>query len=160
VRERPVEVHTDHLCVLAILARRLAESRDGDRAALAADAVDALLRAGQFDRCCVPRYLALAPERASSEIQIPIVREHDIATRVIVWPIGARDTAHEHAEGWAVFAPVRGSLESVASHDGSPERVQTLVPRRPRILRSGDEVEHRIRNVGAQVGLSVHVFGR
>lgn len=115
MHERPVEVHTDHRCVLAILARRLSESRDGDRAALAADAVDVLLRTARSDRCCVPRYLALAPERASSEVQIPI---------------GARDSAHSHDEGWAVFAPVVGSLEAVSIAVAQQARFLVPTPER------------------------------
>lgn len=159
MKNTSVEARTDHLCVLAILARRLAESRDGDRAALAADAVVALLRAGQFDRCCVPRYLALAPERASTEVQIPIVQEGDIATRVIVWPIGAHDSAHAHTDGWTVFAPVRGTLEGATERDGGDPDVEHFAVRRPRILRPDDPVEHRLRNAGDDVALSLHVFG-
>ena len=157
--EKALEAHTDHLCVLAILARRLAETRDGDRAALAADAVAALARGGQFDRCCVPRYLALAPERAPAEVQIPIVEERDIATRVIVWPIGARDAAHAHVDGWAVFAPMRGTLEGVVEHDGRGPSLRRFATGRPRILRPDDPVEHRLRNAGDDVALSIHVFG-
>ena len=157
--EQPVEARTDHLCILAVLARRLAGTRDGDRAALAADAVAALLRGGQFDRCCMPRYLALAPERAAAEVQIPIVTERDIATRVIVWPVGAGDAPHAHADGWTVFAPVRGTLEGIVRHDGGTPTVQGFPARRPRILRPDDAVEHRLRNAGDDVALSVHVFG-
>ena len=157
--EHPVEVRTDHLCILAILARRLADNDDGDRAALAADAVAALLHAGHFDRCCVPRYLALAPDHGREEVQIPIATAGDIATRVIVWPVGSRDSAHAHHDGWTVFAPVRGALVSVANgSDGAPQATR-LEPRRPRILRPENEVHHGLRNGGADVGLSVHVFG-
>lgn len=158
--EAPIEIATDHRCVVAILARRLAEVRDGDRAALAADAVDALLRAGHFDRCCVPRYLALAPERAPTEIQIPIQTAGDIATRVIVWPIGARDSAHAHSDGWTVLAAVRGELEAVVRSDGAPDRVTRMAARQPRILRPEANVHHGLRNAGSEVGLSLHVFGK
>lgn len=157
--EHPLEVNTDHRCVLAILAHRLAEARDGDGAALAADALTALLRAGHFERCCVPRYLALAPAHAREEVQIPIATAADIATRVIVWPVGARDSAHAHDQGWTVFAPVRGELVSL-SRTGDAEPVLVPLERlRPRVLRPEADVHHSLRNAGADPALSVHVFG-
>lgn len=150
---------TDHRCVLGMLVRRLADSTDDDRPSLAADALAAMLRSGQFDRCCVPRYLALAPERAPREVQIPIDESADVAARVIVWPVGARDAEHPHTDGWTVFVPVRGELASVARSADEPTTVERLVTRVPLVLRPEDGVRHLVRNAGPAPALSVHLFG-
>src|ERR1700704_755283 len=118
MEESPIEVRTDHTCVLAMLTRQLASSADADMPSLAAAAVDAMLRDGGFDRCCLPRYVALAPQRGGREVQIPIATERDIATRVLVWPIGSKDGMHPHTTGWTVFVPVTGDLVSVEQASG------------------------------------------
>ena len=157
--EAAPEARTDHRCILGILARRLAAERSGDRPALAADALDAMLRASHFDHCCVPRYLALAQERGTRELQVPIATEADIETRVIVWPVGARDTPHPHTDGWTVFVPVRGELVSIDDAEERQPRILALASRRPVILRPEDGVHHLVRNAGDSPALSVHVSG-
>jgi hypothetical protein len=119
-----------------------------------------MLRAGHFDRCCVPRYLALSEERGTREVQIPVAQEADIEARVIVWPVGARDMPHPHTDGWTVFVPVRGDLATVAASDGEEPRVGALSVRRPVVLRPEDRVRHLVRNAGRDPALSVHVSGR
>ena len=153
------EARTDHRCVLGALVRQLAGATGLDRAALAAEGLDAMLRAGQFDECCAPRYLALAPGRAARECQIPIERAGDVAARVVVWPVGARDAEHPHTDGWAVFVPVRGELVTVERGAGEPLRVAPLAPRRPVILRPEQGVRHLVRNAGLLPALTVHLFG-
>ena len=157
--EQPIEVSTDHTCLLATLTRRLARADDADRASLAAAAVTGVLRDGSFDRCCLPHYVALAPERGGREIQIPIAAEGDIATRVLVWPIGSKDGMHPHVDGWTVFVPVTGQLVSVEQPAGEPVVVGTLDLRVPEILRPEDAVRHRLRNQAEEVAVTIHVSG-
>jgi hypothetical protein len=159
MEERPIEVPTDHTCMLAMLTRQLASSGDVDRPALAAAAVDAMLRDGGFDRCCLPHYLALAPERGGREIQIPIATVGDIATRVLVWPIGSKDGMHPHIDGWTVFVPVTGELVSVEQPAGEPVTAGPLELRRPQILRPEERVRHRLRNQADDVAVTIHVSG-
>ena len=157
--ERPIEVATDHTCLLALLTRRLSRSDDADRASLAAATVTGMLRARTFDRCCLPHYVALAPERGGREIQIPIAVEGDIATRVLVWPIGSKDGMHPHIDGWTVFVPVTGELVSVEQPAGEPVVVGTLEPRVPEILRPEDAIRHRLRNQAEDVAVTIHISG-
>lgn len=157
--ERPIEVATDHPCLLAVLTRRLAESRDADRPTLAAAALDAMLRSGQFDRCCLGHYVALAPERGGREIQIPIAVAGDIETRVLVWPVGSKDGMHPHSDGWTVFVPVVGDLVSVERPAGEHLTVRPLDPRIPQVLRPEDPVKHRLRNHAEHVAITIHVSG-
>jgi hypothetical protein len=157
--ERPIEVATDHPCLLAVLTRRLAESRDADRPTLAAAALGAMLRSGQFDRCCLRHYLALAPERGGREIQIPIAVRDDIETRVLVWPVGSKDGMHPHVDGWTVFVPVTGDLVSVEQPAGEPITVGPLELRNPQVLRPEDSVRHRLRNQADDVAVTIHVSG-
>lgn len=156
--DQPIEAATDHACVLGTLTRRLAESRDLDRAALAAAALDALLRGGTLDRCCLPHYLALAPRSGAREVQVPVASDADVSTRVIVWPVGSGDAAHPHARGWTVFVPVVGQLVTVDEH-ADATAFGTLEPRRPVVLRSDDPVRHRLRNQATTPALTVHVSG-
>ena len=159
MEERPIEAPTEHRCVLGTLTDDLAATPPESRASLAADALTRMLAAGRFDACCVPRYLALAPERFAREIQIPIAETSDIATRVIVWPVGSHDGKHPHAVGWTVFVPVQGQLVTLeASADG--ETVADLIPRAPVILRADEPIAHLVRNIGDGPALSVHVSGR
>ena len=111
------------------------------------------------DRCCLPRYVALAPERGGREIQIPIATAGDIATRVLVWPIGSKDGMHPHVDGWTVFVPVAGELVSVEQPAGENVTVGTLDPRRPQVLRPEDAVRHRLRNNGEDVAVTIHISG-
>jgi hypothetical protein len=160
VEERATLAHTDHRCVIGMLVQRIATAKDTDRPSLVADALDRMLRSGQFDGCCVPRYLALAPAHAPREVQIPIEEADDVAARVIVWPVGARDVDHPHTEGWTVFVPVRGELATVERSDGDGLRVAALQPRQPVVLRPEDGIRHVVRNAGPAPALSVHVSGR
>lgn len=158
MEERPIEALTDHRCVLGLLTRQLASADGTDRAALAADALARLLECGRFDACCLPRYLELAPEHFAREIQIPIAIEGDVETRVLVWPIGARDGKHPHTDGWTVFVPVSGALVTLVQ-TGDEESVADLVPRVPVVLRPEEHVRHLVRNIGDGPALSVHVSG-
>jgi hypothetical protein len=157
--EQPIEVATDHPCILAVLTRRLSASRDGDLTSLAAQALEAMLKDDRFDSCCAPRYLALAPERSEREIQIPIAKEGGIATRVLVWPVGSKDMAHPHVDGWTVFVPVIGELTSVSRTGDSPVVVAPLEPRRPKVLRPEAGVVHLVRNQAGEPGMTIHVSG-
>ncbi|HYK98608.1 MAG TPA: hypothetical protein VEU77_09505 [Candidatus Acidoferrales bacterium] len=158
MEERPIEALTDHRCVLGLLTRQLASAGATDRAVLAADALARLLDSGGFDACCLPRYLTLAPERFAREIQIPIAVEGDVETRVIVWPIGARDGKHPHTDGWTVFVPVTGALVTL-EQVGDDESVADLVPRVPVVLRPDEHLRHLVRNIGDGRALSVHISG-
>jgi hypothetical protein len=158
MEERPIEAPTDHRCILGVLTRQLASAGATDRAALAADALARLLDGDRFDACCVPHYLALAPEHFAREIQIPIAIDGDVETRVIVWPIGSRDATHPHSVGWTVYVPVTGALVTV-EQAGADESVADLVPRLPVVLRPEERVRHRVRNIGDGLALSVHVSG-
>ena len=158
MEERPIEARTDHGCDLDVLTRRLAAAEAGDRADLAADAVVRMLDAGRFDACCLPRYLALAPERSPREVQIPIGCAGEIQTRVIVWPVGSRDGQHPHADGWTVFVPVCGKLVTLTA-DGAGETVADLLLRDPVVLRPEDAVTHLVRNIGDSPAVSIHISG-
>ena len=114
---------------------------------------------GRFESCCVPRYLALAPEHADREVQIPIAKVGTVETRVIVWPVGSRDFTHPHTNGWTVFVPVLGELTEITSSDGEAATAMTLPPKRPQVLRPEDRVRHRVQNRSDAVALSVHVSG-
>ena len=161
MEQRPIEAQTDHRCILGALTHRLADAdRAGDRAGLAARDLAEMLAAGEFDRCCLPRYLALAPGRHAREVQIPIARENDIETRVIVWPVGSRDFEHPHDDGWTVFVPARGALATVEKADGEPRMASRLPPREPVILRPEEPIRHLVRNAGEEPALSIHVSGR
>lgn len=158
MEDRATLAHTDHRCVLGMLVHRVATATDTDRPSLVADALDRMLRSGQFDGCCVPRYLALAPAHAPREVQIPIEEADGVAARVIVWPVGARDVDHPHTDGWTVFVPVRGELATVERTDDG-RHVAALTPRRPVVLRPEEGIRHLVRNAGPAPALSVHVSG-
>jgi len=158
MEDRPIEVSTDHPCLLGLLTRRLATARAEDTATLAAAALDALLRDAAFDRCCLPRYLALAPARAAREIQIPIAQRGGIETRVLVWPVGAADGQHPHASGWTVFVPVAGQLIAV-DETGDGTTAGPLRPRTPAVLRPEHGLRHRLRNREPRPAVTIHVSG-
>ena len=131
-----------------------------DGATAAAGALADVLVEGRFESCCVPRYLALAPEHADREVQIPIAKVGTVETRVIVWPVGSRDFTHPHSKGWTVFVPVLGELTEIASTDGESAAAMALPPRQPQVLRPEDGVQHRVQNRSDAVALSVHVSGK
>jgi len=105
--------------------------------------------------------LAMGPQVFERELQIPVASAEPakLDARVLLWPIGAKDAQHPHAEGWAVFAAVRGSLAMHERRDGErePDRAARLCE--PEVLTAGDGITHHIHNRGEVVGLSVHVFG-
>ena len=159
MEERPIEVETDHTHLLGILTRRLANARADDTAALAADALEALLREGTFDRCCLPHYKSLAPKRGEREIQIPIASRGGIETRVLVWPPGAADRPHPHSAGWTVFAPVTGHLIAVDETSSDGTAVGPVRARRAAVLRPEEAIRHRLRNAEDDVAVTVHISG-
>jgi hypothetical protein len=78
---------------------------------------------------------------------------------VLLWPIGAKDAQHPHANGWAVFAAVRGMLAVHERHNGQRQPERAIVVCKPEVLTAGDGITHHIHNRGDEVALSVHVFG-
>jgi hypothetical protein len=149
---------TDHRCALGELTVKIARAV-GDGASATAGALTDMLVEGRFESCCVPRYLALAPEYAEREVQVPIAKVGTVETRVIVWPVGSRDFTHPHSKGWTVFVPVLGELTEIASSDGEAASAIVLPPRRPQVLRPEDGVRHRVQNRSDAVALSIHVSG-
>jgi hypothetical protein len=162
----PLEIPVQHRCHLGRLTDELADrARGGERGERLADRARAeleqLLGSGDFATCCVPAYLAVAPEVFERELQVPVASA-DVAkldTRVLLWPIGAKDAQHPHADGWAVFAAVRGELavHECRKDERQPERPVALGD--PEVLTKGDGVTHHIHNRGDEIGLSVHIFG-
>jgi hypothetical protein len=164
--EKPIEVRTDHRCLLGALTDRLcAEVARGvtgrPLATVARAQLDGLLRDGAFQRCCLPRYLSLAPERFEREIQLPVACDDTarLDTRVLLWPVGARDGQHPHCDGWAAFMAVRGDLTTDEVRAGATMPDRALVVGRPELLFPEQDVSHHIHNVGDDVGLTIHVFG-
>ena len=161
-----LEIPVQHSCHLGRLTDELAKhARGGERgerlAERARDALGRLLASEDFATCCVPAYLAVAPEVFEREFQVPVASA-DVArldTRVLLWPIGAKDAQHPHADGWAVFAAVRGELAVHERRNGErqPERAVALCD--TEVLAKGDGVTHHIHNRGDEIGLSVHIFG-
>ena len=164
--DAPVEIPVRHRCHLGALVDKLADhaqrGEHGERLAMRArDALAELLSTDDFATCCVPQYLAVAPEVFDRELQVPVASA-DLArldARVLLWPIGAKDAQHPHSDGWAVFAAVCGTLAVHERHDGErqPERVVRL--RVPEVLTPVDGITHHLHNRGDEVALSVHVFG-
>jgi hypothetical protein len=162
----PLEIPTGHRCKLGELtdelARHAVDGETGDRlAARARESLKRLLHSVEFERCCVPTYLALAPVEFERELQLPIASNDagSLDTRVLLWPVGAKDRDHPHRDGWAVFGVVRGRLMVSEELDG--ERQPARAPDRsvPEVLLPRDGVRHHIHNRGDDVGLSVHIFG-
>jgi hypothetical protein len=166
VEPAALEFATDHRCMLGTLTDRLAErAAAGTRGeALASSALHELgelLSRGEFARCCLPAYLALAPKTFEREIQLPIAcaTEARLDTRVLLWPVGANDGQHPHCDGWAVFAAVQGRLVESEERDGARHQECTVPPGEPALLLPEDGVSHHIHNVGGDVGLTIHIFG-
>jgi len=162
--DQPVEVPTDHRCMLADLTARLAAAATADRTPLAEVARDALQ---QFDHdafaaCCMPVYLALAPKTFEQEIQIPVASAEAAAldTRVLLWPVTARDGHHPHTGGWAAVMVERGSLSETETRPGVAPVERTLQLHKPDLIYPEEGVSHHIHNRGEEVGLSIHVFGK
>jgi hypothetical protein len=163
----PLEIRTEHRCHLGRLTDDLATfagrgERGEELAGRARVALGRLLASGEFERCCLPVYLAAAPERFDRELQVPVASSPvaRLDTRVLLWPVGAEDKEHPHADGWTVFAAVRGDLTVSEQRDG--ERRPERAPRAgvPEVLSPEEGVTHHVHNRGSAVGLSVHVFGR
>ena len=162
----PLEIPLPHRCHLGALVDELAEhARRGERgerlARRARDGLADLLAAKEFERCCVPQYLAVAPKAFDRELQIPVAsaKSAKLDARVLLWPIGAKDAQHPHAEGWAVFAAVRGTLAVHERHNGERQAERTVPLREPEVLAATDGITHHLHNRGDEVGLSVHIFG-
>jgi hypothetical protein len=162
----PLEIRTEHRCQLGTLTDELAQhARDGERgehlAERARSGLERLLRSGDFEKCCVPAYVATAPEVFERELQVPVasVDAAKLDTRVLLWPIGAKDAQHPHADGWAVFAAVRGSLAVHERRNGERQPEREIRVGQPEVLTAGDGITHHIHNRGDEVALSVHVFG-
>jgi hypothetical protein len=163
---KPIEVATEHRCMLGDLTDAFAAAassglRGKALAAKARDMLSHVLDSGRFERCCLPAYLALAPVRFEREIQLPIAcaDEARLDTRVLLWPVGAKDGQHPHCDGWAAFMAVRGDLTTDEERAGKrmPERALTLGA--AELLVPEQDVSHHIHNVGGDVGLTIHVFG-
>jgi hypothetical protein len=162
----PLEIPVRHRCHLGALVDRLAERvgagmRGDELAEQARAALVDLLSSDDFGDCCVPEYLAVAPKAFERELQVPVASAETagLDARVLLWPIGAKDAQHPHANGWAVFAAVRGSLAVHERENGErrPERLVRL--REPEVLTARDGITHHLHNRGEEVALSVHVFG-
>jgi hypothetical protein len=161
-----LEIPVPHRCHLGALVDELAEhARQGVRGAPLADQARAglakLLAAKDFASCCVPKYLAVAPKVFDRELQVPVASADRarLDARVLLWPIGAKDAQHPHAEGWAVFAAVRGKLAVHELHNGERRAERAIELCEPEVLTAGDGITHHIHNRGDEVALSVHVFG-
>lgn len=162
----PIEVPVEHRCRLGALTDELAEhARRGERGdRLAERARSALLRlvtSEEFATCCVPAYLAVAPQFFEREIQIPVASADaaGLDTRVLLWPVGARDGQHPHANGWAVFAAARGNLAVHERRDGERQPEREVTVGEAEVLTPTDGVTHHLHNRGNEIALSVHVFG-
>jgi hypothetical protein len=163
---RALEFPTDHRCLLGELTDRLAEHasrgvRGEDLASHARQLLTQLLGDGRFHACCAPLYMALAPETFEREIQLPIASAVParLDTRVLLWPVGAKDGQHPHCDGWAVFAAVQGELVESEERDGQRQPAKAVALCEPALLMPEDSVSHHIHNVGHAVGLTIHVFG-
>ena len=163
---KPIEIATDHRCMLGDMTDALCDQaasgiRGEHLAEAARAALSIVVSSDHFARCCLPIYLALAPERFDREIQLPIASsdEAQLDTRVLLWPIGAADGQHPHCEGWAVFGTVQGRLVEFEERAGVRQPEQPVPLRTPKLLFPEDDVSHHIHNVGDEIGLTIHVFG-
>ncbi|MDP9276512.1 MAG: hypothetical protein M3O99_13080 [Chloroflexota bacterium] len=161
-----LEIPVRHRCHLGELVDELAEhARRGLRgeplAEQARTGLAALVALEDFGTCCVPVYLAVAPKVFERELQVPVASADpgNLDARVLLWPIGAKDAQHPHADGWAVFAAVRGKLAVHERHNGERQPERAIVLRDPEVLTPRDGITHHLHNRGDEVALSVHVFG-
>jgi mannose-6-phosphate isomerase-like protein (cupin superfamily) len=161
-----IEVPVRHRCHLGELTDALAQharrGEHGDRLAeRARSALERLLASDDFATCCVPAYVAVAPKVFERELQVPVASadEAGLDARVLLWPVGAKDGQHPHADGWAVFAVARGTLAVHERRGGERQPEREVVVGEPEVLTPRDGVTHHIHNRGDEVALSVHVFG-
>jgi hypothetical protein len=164
--DHPLEVSVRHRCHLGQLVDELAEhARRGERgerlAERARHRLVELLSSQDFARCCVPEYLAVAPKVFERELQVPVASADTakLDARVLIWPVGAKDAQHPHADGWAVFAAVRGKLAIHERQNGERQAERAVRLGEPEVLHAADGITHHVHNCGDDVGLSVHVFG-
>lgn len=164
--DEALEIPVRHRCQLGELVDELAEhARQGEQgerlANRARDGLAKLLAADDFAACCVPEYLAAAPQVFERELQVPVASADParLDARVLLWPVGAKDAQHPHAEGWAVFAAVRGRLAVHERHNGQPQPERVVPLCEPEMLTAVDGITHHLHNRGDEVALSVHVFG-
>jgi hypothetical protein len=163
----PIEIATDHRCLLGEMTDRLGERassglRGRSLAERAGDELAGLLVDVTFERCCLPAYLALAPKRFDREIQLPIAcaTPARLDTRVLLWPVGAKDGQHPHCDGWAAFMAVQGDLTADEVRHGKRQPARAIALRAPELLFPEQDVSHHIHNVGDEIGLTIHVFGK
>jgi len=164
--DEPLEIPVRHRCHIGELVDELAEhARAGEAgeplAQRARDGLAELARSDDFATCCVPKYLAVAPRVFDREFQVPVASADParLDARVLLWPVGAKDAQHPHAEGWAVFTAVRGQLAVHEQHDGERQPERAIVLREPEMLTWRDGVTHHLHNRGDEIAISVHVFG-
>jgi hypothetical protein len=163
---QPIELPVDHRCHLGELTDKLAQqARRGERgdrlAESARSALRRLVASDDFAKCCVPAYIAVAPESFERELQVPIASADaaGLDTRVLLWPVGAKDGQHPHADGWAVFAVARGTLAVHERRSGERQAEREVVAGEPEVLTPRDGVTHHLHNRGNEVAVSVHIFG-
>jgi hypothetical protein len=161
-----LEIPVRHPCHLGALVEELAEhagrGEDGERLAeRARQGLAQVLAKDDFASCCVPEYLSVAPEVFDREVQVPVASAPPakLDARVLLWPIGAKDGQHSHADGWAVFAAVRGTLAMHERRHGEaqPERIATLGE--TEMVTGVDGITHHLHNRGDDIAVSVHIFG-
>ena len=164
--DAPLEIPVRHRCHLGALVDQLAErawagTRGDELAEQARAGLVELLSAEDFTGCCVPKYLAVAPDVFERELQIPVASADSakLDARVLLWPIGAKDAQHPHAKGWAVFAAVRGTLAVHERENGEPRPERVVALREPEVVTPRDGITHHLHNRGSEVALSVHIFG-
>lgn len=163
--DQPIEITTDHRCLLGALTDELAiTARSGVTGRALADRARAALSSldrERFCACCLPAYLALAPAEFDRELQLPIASADAarLDTRVLLWPIGAEDAQHPHRDGWAAFVVEDGVLAASDARRGVTEPERRLDLHAPEVLMPEEGVSHHIHNRGDIVGLTVHIFG-
>ena len=164
--DEALEIPVRHRCLLGALVDELAEeARQGLRGEQLAERARAglakLLASQDFSACCVPKYLAVAPKVFERELQVPVAsaKQAKLDARVLLWPVGAKDAQHPHAEGWAVFAAVRGKLAVHERHNGERQPQRMIALSDPEVVTWRDGITHHLHNRGDEVALSVHVFG-
>jgi hypothetical protein len=95
------------------------------------------------------------------EIQVPVACDDTarLDTRVLLWPIGAKDGQHPHCDGWAAFMAVQGDLTTHEQRGSNRLAERPLSLAVPELLIPEQDVSHHIHNVGDEIGLTIHVFG-
>ena len=80
-------------------------------------------------------------------------------TRVLLWPVGAKDGQHPHCDGWATFVAVQGDLTADEEFAGRRRGERAILLGAPSTFIPEQDVSHHIHNVGSDVGVTIHVFG-